>query len=488
MDSLGTRIKKSFLQMFAGESVTLLAAFLAGYFYALTLGPSDYGVWQTARVFISYSIVFTFSLPFVMRRDFVMLRSEGRFEEALKISNLVFTYELFVTPILSSGLILYSIFFIENYLLRISVIAVGFIYIFQFIGGYSNILAKGLNNYQLIKKASFIYGILTILSIPFVYVWGMEALLIATLVIALSNSVYYYVNRPFNYNIYWSNKLFKSLLLISFPLYLQDISSTIFDTIDRLIIAKYLNYAEVGYYSLSSLVIIPLRLVIASFSIVLFTQLNENHGFAKSETVVEHHVIIPHKILAYTFPPLLGMAVIALPYFVEIFLPQYSKGVISAQIALFATFIFLLNSFSANALFVVNKQGKTAFIYLLIGILKTVLCFFSVYWGFGIIGVAASTAFAYVILDFLMLRVIFRQIGKSVIDLCKHFASEMIPIIIVAIFCWVHFNFIAKYLNYSLQLNPFSIMVVGFLFIMISCAPIAFIGYKRVKVVLASGR
>ncbi|PJJ10934.1 polysaccharide biosynthesis protein [Flavobacterium sp. 1] len=318
-EKLHIKIKRSFVQMFTGETVSFFALFLAGYFYAFILGPNDYGVWQTAKVFISYSIVFTFSLPFVMRRDFVMLRAEGRHEEAKKIADLVFTYELFLTPLISLGLILYSIFFIDNYLLKLSMITVGMIYVSQFIGGYGNLLAKGLNNYNLLKKASILNGILTILTIPIVYFCGIKSLFVSTVVIAIINSVFYYINRPFNFNLFWDNKLFKALLIISFPLYLQDISSTIFDSVDRLIIAKYLNFSEVGYYSLSSLVIIPLRLLISSFSVVLFTQLNEKYGFSNANHVVEKHVIIPHKILSVLFPPLLGVAVILLPPIVSFF-------------------------------------------------------------------------------------------------------------------------------------------------------------------------
>jgi len=481
--SLTSKIKYSFIQLFTGETITFAAAFLAGYFYALILGPNDYGVWQTAKVFISYSIVFTFSLPFVMRRDFVMLRAEGRHDEARNIADLVFTYELFVTPMLSGGIILYSLFFIDNYLLKLSMITVGFIYVSQFIGGYSNILAKGLNNYKLLKTASILNGILTLLSIPLVYLWGIKALLFMTIFMAISNSLYYYIKRPFNYRVFWDSKLFKSLLVISFPLYLQDISSTIFDSIDRLVIARYLSFSEVGFYSLSSLVIIPLRLLISSFSIVLFTQLNEKYGYSKSDNVIEKHVLIPHRVLSYLIPPILGLAIVILPYVVSVFLPKYLPGVASAQIALFATFIYLLNSFSANALFVVNKQKKTAIIYLIVGIIKTILCFLSVFYGYGIVGVSISAVIVFIIMDFMMLKVVFHQLNKTNKEFYLHFFQELLPGIWVALICLIYFNFLYPYLQLKSSSNLIA-PLVGIAFIIVFSSPIIFIGYKRVKAIL----
>ncbi|MEJ7691794.1 oligosaccharide flippase family protein [Daejeonella sp.] len=485
-EKLKLKIGKSFSYLLTGESIVLLAAFIAGYSYALILGPNDYGVWQTAKVFISYSIVFTFSLPFVMRRDFVMLRSEGRHDEAKKIADLVFTYELFVTPLLSISLLLYAILFITNYLFKISVVTVAFIYLFQFIGGYSNILAKGLNNYQLLKNAGIFNGILTVLSIPVVYIWGIEGLLIFTVVIAICNSIYYYVKRPFNYNIFWDNKLFKSLLVISLPLYLQDISTTIFDSVDRLIIAGYLDFKEVGFYSLASLVIIPLRLFIASFSVVLFTQLNERYGYSKSEEVIEKHVVIPHSILSYVIPPFLGLAVMILPWVVSVFLPKYLPGVLSAQIALFATFLYLLNSFSANALFVLDKQRKTALIFIIVGILKTLLCYLSVIYGYGIVGVAISTVFVFGILDFLMLRTVFQSLNRSNGAFIIYFIREMLPGLWTALGCLIYFNFLMRYLQDVFNLNQFAVAITGGAFILFFCSPVIVIAYKRIKKLMQS--
>lgn len=476
--SLFLKVRKSFIQIFTGDSIGFLATFLAGYFYALKLGPNDYGVWQTAKIFISYSIVFTFSLPFVMRRDFIMLRSEGKHDEAKKIADLVFTYELFVTPTLSILLILYGLFFVESYLLKISIIAVGLIYIGQFIGGYSNILAKGLNNYNLIKKASILNGLLTILTIPFVYWYGFEALLIGTIILSFSNSIYYYIKRPFNYKVFWNNKLFKTLIIISFPLYLQDISTTIFDSIDRIIIAKYLTFDQVGFYSLASLVVVPLRLLIASFSLVLFTNLNEKYGFSKDNHVVEKHVLIPHHVLSVFLPSFIGFGIILLPFIVETFLPKYISGITSAQILLFATFIYLLNTFSANALFIVNKQKLTAIIFFFVGVVKTGFCVLSMYYGFGIIGIAISTLFAFILLDFLMLLIVFKHLKKKTAEFLKYIFIESAPVIWVGVNCIIIIRYLGPILMYNYKFGEIVSLFLEMLYLLIISTPNYIIGYK----------
>jgi len=424
--------------MLTGETVTFITTFIAAYFFALILGPEDYGVWQTAKVLISYSIVFSFSLPFVMRRDFVMLRAEGRIQESENIANLVFTYELIITPLISASLIFYAIFFINSYLFKIAIITVAIIYLTQFIGGFSNILAKGMNNYKIIKKASLLNGVLLVLSIFFVQLWGIKALFLSTIILSLINSIYYYTNRPFNFKIYWDSQLFKKLLLISFPLYIQDISTTVFESIDRLIIARYLTYAQVGLYSLASIVIVPLRLLIASFSVVLFTHLNEKNGFIKNDRIIEEHSLMPHKILSILVPPLLGIILITLPYFIKLFLPKYLLGVESAQISLLGTFFYLLTAFTANGLFVVGLQKKTAKIYIFIGIAKSILCYLTVYLGFGINGVSFSTLIVYVLLDFIMIKNVFSYLNKGFREFLSFFLKEISPILIISVFLLIY--------------------------------------------------
>ena len=99
--SFSKKILKSFFQAFTGGGINTIASIISGYFYALFLGPAIYGVWQTSRVFLSYSTFTSLGIPFVMRRDFITLRSEGKFDEANKLAHAAMTYNFIVNPIIS---------------------------------------------------------------------------------------------------------------------------------------------------------------------------------------------------------------------------------------------------------------------------------------------------------------------------------------------------------------------------------------------------
>lgn len=465
--------------MFTGETVTLMVAFISGYFFALFLGPTLYGVWQTAKIFINMAALFSLSLPFVMRRDFITLRAEGKLQEANNIAYLVLTYQLIVTPIVAICLTAYALFFIEDYALKISILAVAAIYILQIIGAFGNILTKGLNNYKTLRNASILNGALTILIIPAVYFWGYPALIWGTIIVTFVNSVYYYIKRPINYKFYWNNTLFKSLFFITFPLYLQDISSTIFDSIDRLIIANYLSFKEVGLYSLSSFLNLPLKLFIASFSVVLFTHLNENFGSQINYAVIKKHVIIPQDIMCWVVPPLIGLLVFLLPFLVRTFLPKYLEGVEAAQISIFASFFYLLTSFSSNALFVLNQQRRSAVIFFIVGIVNTLFCFLSLHLNWGLNGIAFATLLAYLLFDFLMLFFVFKNIAKSVSDFLTYKLYNLLPVTIIAAASLLYWKFIKDGLYQYVPDTYLLRELIGCSYILIIGTPFIYLGIKR---------
>ncbi|PJJ10935.1 putative polysaccharide biosynthesis protein [Flavobacterium sp. 1] len=131
-------------------------------------------------------------------------------------------------------------------------------------------------------------------------------------------------------------------------------------------------------------------------------------------------------------------------------------------------FIYLLNTFSANALFVVNKQKITAFIYFFVGVLKTILCFLSMLYGYGIIGVAISTVIAFLVLDFLMLKVVFNQLQKSSREFYIYFIQEIFPIIYIASICFLFFTLSSKLVTFF---SDFIITGIGVVIVLIFSVP-----------------
>lgn len=465
------KVIKSFFQMFTGSSFKTVSSILSGYFFALLLGPAVYGVWQTARVFISYSTFTSLGIPFVMRRDFIFLRAEGRQKEAENLAQVAMTYNFIVNPILAVGIILTAWFLNSTTIFKISLIIVGVLYITQLFSGIGNILHKGYNDYKTLAIGDFIHGASLLLIIPFVYWKGYYALLFGYLTLSIVQSIYFYVKRPLPYRWNWNFPLLRKLVFTAFPLFLVTITSTVFTSIDRLLIAGLLDFTNVGLYSLSSFIAQPITLLVSSFSIVLFTQLNERYGKSKEPHVISKHVYFPQKFFSNLLPPLMGIGIVLLPVLTQIFLPKYQDGVLAAQINIFAILFIKLASFSSNALFVLDKQKFIALSFFIAGCLKTAGSYIALKIGYGIGGVAVCTLLAYLFYNSLMLYFVNYSLKGNLKNYFNILSIILFCPLVVLICCAVFFTYRDNIFQWMEITNPwFQTFIATLIFIIVGAA------------------
>jgi len=474
------KILKSFLQMLTGQSVLTIVSIVSGYSYALFLGPALYGIWQTAAVFIGYGSFLSLGLPFIMRRDFIILRSEGNFEQANNLAHLTFSFSSLVQIVFAFLVVIYSMT-LESSELRFSILVVGLILIVTIPSGFGNIIHKGINDYNTISKAEFVYGITILLLLPFVYFKGYYWLLISILSANIFKSFFYYFNRPFNYKFYWDCVLLRKMIYLAFPLFLYTIISTIFITIDRIIIASFLSYEKVGYYSLGSLISSPVNLLIGSLSIVLFTQLNEKFGTSTSNHVLLMHVEIPIKFISILLSPIVGMGIIALPYLTNLLLPKYVEGVYAAQITVVSSYFLALSGFTGNGLFLINKQKISAIAFLFSGVIKTIGSIFLIKIGYGIEGVAVITLVSFLIYHFILLIYFYKYLKEDFKNYFMKIVFDFNYVVIVLLYCFIFISYGDNFLiNYTL-LSPLSRILIGELSLLIISIMYIYMNYTKYK-------
>ncbi len=435
-------VLKSFVQNLTGKGINTVSSMLSGYFFALFLGPGLYGIWQTAKVFLSYGSFTSLGIPFVMRRDFITLRTEGKEKDAERMAHVAMTYSFIINPLLAIFFILIAIFSESETAFRVSLAVVGLLYITDLFSGIGVIIHPGLNDYKTLSQGDIIYSIGLLLLIPLVYYQGFYSLLWGYLVLSIIKSAFFYIKRPIPYKWVWDFPLLKSMIFTAFPIFLVTLSSILFTTIDRLLIAGLMDFENVGLYSLSSFIAQPITLLISSFSLVLFTHLNQRYGKSKSPDVLDKHVYIPQQFFSKLLSPLIGIGVIIIPLLTQVFLPKYSGGIMAAQINVFAILFIKLANFSSNGLFVLDKQKYTAISFLVAGLIKTFGSYFALKAGFGIESVALFTLLAYFVFNTMQLYHINRSLNNDFKVFIKTLFNSLVTPFTVLVFC-------ALYINYS---------------------------------------
>lgn len=414
MPTLSRKIFKSFTQLFTGQGINFVSSLLSGYAFALFLGPASYGVWQTARVFLNYGTFTSLGIPFAMRREFIILRSEGKKEEAERLAHVAMSYNVIVNPLIALVFVAIAVMSNSPIAFRVSLFVVGLMYVTTFFSGIGELLHRGINDYKTVSTASILYGIGLICIIPFVYFYGFYALLAGYFIVTVLKSAYFYFKRPITYKWVWDFPVLKKMMRIGFPLFLVSITTILFSTIDRLLIAGLLDFKNVGFYSLSTFLAQPITLFLTSFSIVIFTQLNEKYGSRKDAFIIERQTYLPQKIFSNLLPPLIGVLIVILPQMTVLLLPEYTDGILAAQINIFAIFFFKLASFSSSGLFTLDKQKYTAISFFIAGSFKTIGSYWGLKAGYGIESVALFSLIAYFLYNTLMLYHINRCLGFSI--------------------------------------------------------------------------
>ncbi|MEI6853744.1 MAG: polysaccharide biosynthesis C-terminal domain-containing protein, partial [Bacteroidota bacterium] len=426
-----------------------------------------YGIWQTTRIIVGYASFINLGMPFYVQREYPAFIKEAKIDEANNIAHQVISFSFISFPVIALILIGVGLYFPNDFEFSKSMVAIAIWFVLTIPAGIGTIINKATNDYKTVGIGESLFGIGSILLVPFMYYYGFNALLVGFLATTVAQSWYYYKHRPVKYKWYWNTGLLKGMIFTAFPIFLVNIASSVFASADRIIIASMLDFRDVGLYSLSAFISIPISMVVTSFSMVLFTQLNERFGRSVEHHVIEKHVFIPQKIFSNFLPPIIGMGLIAMPLLTQLFLPKYQEGIQAAQINIFAIFFYMLASFSANALFVLNKQKLSALSFFVAGIIKVAGSILAISFGYGISGVAFFSVLGYFIYDSLMLYFVTRSLGYNLYSFVKQLLIKLwCPTVILASSI-LYVSFYKEVYGYFGIQNVWIQLLLGELFIII---------------------
>lgn len=183
---------------------------------------------------------------------------------------------------------------------------------------------------------------------------------------------------------------------------------------DNLLIGRYLGAQYLGYYNLAYLIMMyPLQnisSVVGRVMFPVFSQIQEDDAFFRSA-----YLKVASAIALITFPLMIGLWVIAKPFILTIFGPQWSPVIIPLLIL---SPVGMIQSIITTAGTIYQVKGRTDWFLrwgIFAGILVVVSFVIGLRWG--IIGVATAYAFISFILIYPSFAIPFRLIDLKVRDL-----------------------------------------------------------------------
>lgn len=371
--------------------IALVIGFLKEIVNARALGPELLGVLGNLLLILNYLSYANLGILYSMNREYVLYKDK----DEIKARQVVYTS--------FTSLFILSIFFIlcgflsklfifkdvtGEYLIYIFLIAIlqqfkmFFINYFRLVDNFTKI-----NIIELINNAGTF-----LLIMLFIKDYKINAVLYSMIICGFITLIYGIINCEklkinVNYNI------LKDLIYVGIPLLIYNLGFYILTTVDRIMILKYLNYEELGYYTFSNQIVSATLVFITSILFLYYPKaikilnINENFNVKKVYNSIENYT----KYVELLEVLLCIVGVIFIKPFVNIVVPNYEAsiniyrvlvlGAIASQVSYFAN-VFIVSN---------KKQMYLIFLQFLTIILSIILNYIFLKLGFKVMGVSIAT-------------------------------------------------------------------------------------------------
>lgn len=444
-----------------------------GIIIANVLGPAYYGIWSTLQVILNWGEMSHLGLKDALMVERPLLLGAKKRKEANMIRDIAISTTLLISSLFAIGVIIASIVFkFPPLLLQTSwVIAVVSIF-FQLYSSLS-VLIRTEEKFGGLSKGILLLSVAgLVLTLIFIFPFGLWGVIAAFFLAHLL--VIFYFKKKYDtwFKLRFNTEKAKALLKIGIGLFILSSMMVLLRTVDKAIIAWFLNMEQVGFYSIGVVISSFLYLFPSAIIDVIYPRMLIRLGETNSTTKVKRHALLPNIFLSHILPFIIGVVYMLVPLVIRFITPQYISAIGTSRILLLGAFFFSLY-FSPVRVLIAVKKYKLAIAGALFALLVNIVVnYFMVTNGYGIDGVAMGTLFSYVLLSSVMIISLMTIYPKQ--NATKYIINLFYP------FIWL---LAAVFITDTVFSDGISIMITAkrLVLSMIVMLPLAYIAEKQTK-------
>ncbi len=333
-----------------------------------------------------------------MNRAIPLLRGQGKLEEIESIKDSVFWLNLSLGAVAGSLLWFVSSIVPALYEPALRIIAVGVF--LQLVFYYLFSLLRADNRFGLVSQGVSALSILStglVIVLALVLPDQLVGALIGLVVAQLAILSYWFSKAGYHFSFQLSLRAMRKAFMLGFPLTILGVLDTVFLSVDRWVIAANLGETAVGYYALGIMASNLLGLVPGSVASVLYPRMLERFGVSEDPASARGLLIGPLRAVLTIMSLLIGGGVFVLPLLVRFWLPKYAPSIPLLEILMPAAFVYAASSIPGTFLVSINRQRLLLKVQIVAILSALALDLLVVRMGWGAIGVAWSTAGAYLV-------------------------------------------------------------------------------------------
>jgi O-antigen/teichoic acid export membrane protein len=380
------------------------------------VGPLAWGTWQLLYLILAYSSILHLGITNGMLREIPILTGEGDNQRAQTVASVTIGIVIIVCLTCSSFLFLGS--FLDSLPISASYIrGIALILPIYLLHNYFEVYLRSSDLFVVLSKQRIFFSIIFIASvIPSVFYLRLEGYLYSQAFTYLLTVIFILALLTLRINpIYSTSEAFR-LIKIGLPIMMGQILFTFMSTVDRWIIATYLNLEQLGYYSLAIMVLSGLMMFPIMMAQRLYPKMAQAWGQTSKVFELKYWLRLNRIMCLTLLTPLTVLVGFLLPKFVTIKMPAYEPGITAMLITLAVPVFFGLTTGYNCLLNLVGKQFSLTVIRGVALVVNILLNFVFVQMGMGIEGVALGTALSFMFYFFAaatMARIFMRQIQRN---------------------------------------------------------------------------
>lgn len=321
------------------------------------IAPASMGVWSFLQVILSYSKYATLGTGPALVREIPYLRGKGEFAKAGQIKNNVFSWSMIISVVAAIGIIIFA--FVQRPLMpemKWGLITIAFVTILQ--RGYNLyiVLLRAYKSFRLASLSNFLSSLITLaLTVTVVWKFGFYGLLIGAVLGYAANLFVLHLNSGLRFRMEFDQKILTDLSVFGFSLVAVQASMTVMRSVDSLVIAKWLNFEALGYYSTALMFQTYLTILPNVADMVLNPYLFEKAGQTQDHRKLKQNVLQPIIAMCCIMPCLIFFSWVGIPMVVGLLMKKYTAGIAAAQFLILSTF-FLGAARPLNAYLILLKK------------------------------------------------------------------------------------------------------------------------------------
>lgn len=405
------------------QIITLTVAILSRLF----LGPAQTGIWAVLQVVITYASLSVLGITEAATREIPFYLGKGQRARAHEIKNVVFSFALLSSTIVSIGILLYALIYRPrlSHEIFLGLLAVSGVIVLQRLSDLLITFLRAYKQFAIASQEMIYSAVFNAIAVIFLsYRYELYGFMIAMLVSFLFNIAYMMLRFHFDLEWLLEGKIIKEGIAYGFPLMILGLLTTIFLSIDKIMIAHFLGFEALGLYGIAILGADYLAKFPLSVGTVLLPNFHGKYGAAQNKYEFRSYLKKVSNAFCYSMPLLIGFIWFFSPWVIHHILPEFKECLPALKMLILSSYFSALSNPYENFIIMVKGHLKLFPIIAIAAVLAVAFNYLALKIGWGIWGVALATTVVFI----LKLLAVY-LLSEYVIDKTYHFEKHLFSIL-----------------------------------------------------------